>query len=314
MGWVPQSVSGRLRFMDVAAKLISAIAQLLWPLLGFYFLWLFTQQITDILKRLNRATKVKAAGIEIELDKLQERVEKAVQEVVPPALPVPRQPQTRLGKVGDEPAAPEEPVENLILREAAQSPKAALLLLGSEIQKRLRQLLAATNWQQNIKPEPLSEAIEKLRAQGSLPEHVTGSLKLFLDVRNKLIHGEANDDEIFRAIDSGLTLLRAIKSIPAEVNVVYQTGVPLYSDHACTQRITDATGLMLETTSPGGLQTSYRILPTTRTHFRKGKRVAWEWSMGRQWGPAWYRDPTTNEAKQAWVSSTEFIGRHLDDV
>ena len=300
--------------MDDFAKLITAVAQLLWPLFGFCFLFLFRQEIASILKRLSHATKVKAPGIDIELDQLEESAEKAVHEIVLPALPAPRQPTTRLGQMGVASSTPEESTESLILREAAQSPKAALLLLGSEIQKRLKQLLAATNWQQNIKPEPLSEAIDKLRAQGSLPEHVTGTLKLFLDVRNKLIHGEANDDEIFRAIDSGLTLLRAINSIPAEVNVVYQTGVPVYSDSDCTQKITDVTGLILEMTSPGGLQTSYGIFPTTRTHFQKGKRVAWEWNMGKQWGPAWYHDPTTNQVKQAWVGSAEFIGRHLDDV
>lgn len=299
--------------MDAVAKLISAIAQLLWSLFGFYFLFSFRQEIASILKRLSHATKVKAPGIDIELDQLEESAEKAVQEVVLPALPTPRQPTTRLRQVEAAPT-PEESAESPILREAAKSPKAALLILGSEIQKRLRQLLAATNWQQNIKTEPLSEAIDKLRSQGSLPEHVTGSLKLFLDVRNKLIHDEANDDEIFRAIDSGLTLLRAISSIPIEVNVVYQSGVPVYSDSACTQRITDAAGLILETTSPGGMQTSYRIFPTTRTHYQKGKRVAWDWNMEKQWGPAWYRDSTTNEIKQAWGGSAEFIGRHLDDV
>lgn len=298
--------------MDDFAKLIAAVAKLLWPLFGFCLLFSFRQEIASILKRLSHATKVKAPGIDIELDQLKEGAEKAVQEVVLPALPAPRQPTTRLGQVGEVP--PEEPTETLILREAAQSPKAALLLLGSEIQKRVKQLLAATNWQQNIKPEPLAEAIDKLRAQGSLPEHVTGSLKLFLDVRNKLIHGEANDDEIFRAIDSGLTLLRAINSIPTEANVVYRANVPVYSDSDCTQRIVDATGLILETTSPGGLQTSYRMFPTARTHFQEGKRVAWEWNMGKKWGRAWYRDPTTNETKEAWGGSAEFIGRHLDEV
>jgi hypothetical protein len=300
--------------MDAAAKLISAIAQLLWPLLGFCLLWLFKQQVADILKRLNRATKVKAGSFEVELDQLQAGAEKAAQEVVAPVLSAPQQPTTHLTRVSLDCAVPEKSLDELVLREAAQSPRAALLLLASEIQKRVKHLLAVTNWQQNISPEPLSEAIDKLRAQGSLPENVTGSLKLFLDVRNKLIHAEASDDELFRAIDSGLTLLRAINSIPVETNIVFQTGVPVYSDAACTRLITDATGLILETTSPGGTQTSYHIYPTTRTHFQKGKRVAWEWSMGRTWGPAWYRDPETNDVKQAWISSAEFIGRHLDDI
>jgi hypothetical protein len=52
-----------------------------------------------------------------------------------------------------------------IISEAAQTPKAVLLLLGSELHKRFRQLLAAPNCQQNINPENLSEAIDKLRAQ-----------------------------------------------------------------------------------------------------------------------------------------------------
>jgi hypothetical protein len=291
--------------MDSISKLIGAVAQLLWPALAFYFLWLFRPQITDILKRLSRVTKLKAFGQEVELDQLEKAIEKARDEIISP-----QQPALQLV-----PATAQEQPESLIIREAAQSPKAALLLLGSEIQRQLRRLLAATGWQQNIKPEPLPEAIDRLRAQGSLPEHVSGSLKLFYDIRNKLVHGgQATDDDIFRAIDSGLTLLTAITSIPAEVNVVYQTGVPLYSDSECTRKFPDGTGIILETTSPGGSQKFYRIFPTTRTHFEKGKRVAWEWNMHKQWGPAWYRDPKTNELKEAWKSSAEFIGRHLDEV
>jgi hypothetical protein len=291
--------------MDTLAKLIDAVAHLLWPAFAFYFLWLFKPQLTDVLKRLSRVTKWKGLGQEIELDELEKATEKAKGEIV-----TPQQPEMKLA----EPRA-DQASENEILREAAKSPKAALLLLGSKIQQRLRQLLAATGWQQNIKAEPLLDAIDKLRAQGSLPEHVSGSLKLFLDVRNKLIHGgQATDDDVFRAIDSGLTLLRAIESIPAEVNVVHRTGVRLYSDPECARPVSDAKGVVLETTSPGGTQKSFRIYPTTRTHFQEGKRVAWEWNLGKIWGHAWYRDPETNEVKEAWNSSAEFVGRHLDDV
>ncbi len=291
--------------MDALTKLIGAVAQLLWPAFAFYFLWLFKPQLTDILKRLSRVTKWKGLGQEIELDELEKSTEKATMEIV-----AAQQPEVKLFQ----PGAEQEP-ESQILREAAKSPKAALLLLGSEIQKRLRQLLAATGWQQNIKPEPLFDAIDRLRAQGSLPEHVSGSLKLFLDVRNKLVHGgQATDDDVFRAIDSGLTLLRAINSIPTEINVVHRTGVPLYSDPDCTRPVSDAKGVILETTSPGGSQKSYRIFPTTRTHFQEGKRVAWEWNMGKTWGHTWYRNAETNEVKEAWHSSAEFVGRHLDDV
>jgi hypothetical protein len=41
-----------------------------------------------------------------------------------------------------------------------------------------------------------------------IPEHVSGSVKLFQEVRSRIIHGGAADDEdILRAIDSGFTYL-----------------------------------------------------------------------------------------------------------
>jgi hypothetical protein len=55
-------------------------------------------------------------------------------------------------------------------------------------------------------------------------------------------------------------------------------------------------------------------MPTTQTHFQVGKQVSWEWNGKFVLGPAWYRDSETGEVKQAWVGSTEFIGRHLDDL
>jgi hypothetical protein len=59
---------------------------------------------------------------------------------------------------------------------------------------------------------------------------------------------------------------------------------------------------------------SFRIYPSTKTHFKKGKQVAWEWDMSKTWGPLWYKDPQTDEMKSAWSSSAEFVGRNLEDI
>jgi hypothetical protein len=91
-------------------------------------------------------------------------------------------------------------------------------------------------------------------------------------------------------------------------------GVEIFSDDNCSKLIADAKGVILETTSPGGMMKSIRVFPSIRAHFQKGKRVAWEWNMQRVWSDAWYRDPETGITTQAWVSSAEFIGRHLDEV
>ena len=161
---------------------------------------------------------------------------------------------------------------------------------------------------------PVGQALDELQQYG-FPPNLLGSLKLFAEVRNKIVHGSAaTDDDALRAIDSGLTILRALNALPNEINVVYHPGVQVFSDAGCTQPIPDVKGLILETTSPGGAMKSFRIYPTTRTNFQKGKQVAWEWNMQKVWPAAWYRDPDSHEIKQAWSQSAEFIGRHLDDV
>ena len=145
---------------------------------------------------------------------------------------------------------------------------------------------------------------------------MSSSLNLFWDTRNKIIHGrETEEGDVLSAIDSGVTILRSLQALPRELNIVYKSGVPIYSDPECQIEITDATGIILENRSASGAQTSYSIFPTTRTHFEVGRRVAWEWNMNRIWQDAWYRDPLDpGTIEQAWHSSAEFIGRHLDDI
>jgi hypothetical protein len=43
-------------------------------------------------------------------------------------------------------------------------------------------------------------------------------------------------------------------------------------------------------------------------------QVAWEWNMDKRWTKAWDRHPDTAKIAQAWGTSAEFVGRHLDDV
>lgn len=149
---------------------------------------------------------------------------------------------------------------------------------------------------------------------GGLPVHIPSSLKFFWEARNKLIHGgDASQEDILRAIDSGIMILKALKAFPTEVNVVYHPGVKLFYDPLCINAVPNAKGVILETESPGGATKRFRIFPT-RSHFQKGKRVAWEWDYELTWGPAWYKDPDTDEIKQAWISSAEFVGRHLNEV
>ena len=209
----------------------------------------------------------------------------------------------------------EESVVRNIVSEAARSPKATLILLASELEKLARDILATTGHLEGRRFIPVTQAIAELDQKFGLPRHISSSLKSFWEARNRLIHGgEGTDEDILRAVDSGLTILKALQAMPRETNVVHEPSVVVYSDAGLTTPIPNVHGVILETRAPGGASKTFRIFPTTRTHFKKGHQVAWEWNMGIVVGQAWYRAPDTGEAREAWLSAAEFVGRHLDDL
>jgi hypothetical protein len=111
------------------------------------------------------------------------------------------------------------------------------------------------------------------------------------------VHGRAaTDDDVLRAIDSGFTLLKAIDSIPVEKHVVFNPGVAVYSDAQCQHAIPDVKGLILEATSLGGTTKSYQIFPTTRSNYRVGEQLTWEWSFERSYG---FRKGSTHPTNSA---------------
>jgi len=287
---------------------LAAIASLLWPIFTFILVFSFKRQIGNLLGRVKRG---KLLGQEFELEdslnKLEASAVAVAEEVA--ALPAPSHEDT-LRETGDE-----DQIKS-ILSEAARSPKAALILLASEIEKEARRLLGSVGHLNGQRYVPLSQAMETLSRQfGGLPGHVVNSLKFFGEARNKIVHGgKTEDEEVLRAIDSGVTILKALQAFPREINVVYYPSVAIYLDEACMTPIPDAVGVILETESAGGTQKFFRIFPTTKTHFRKGGRVAWEWNAGKIWGKTWYKDPDTGVVKVAWNSSMEFVGRNYEDL
>ncbi len=232
--------------MTELATLLQAIAALLWPVFAFTTLFVFRSQIADIARRLKKG---KLPGQEIELNESLARldesatsIEKAIAEIPPQAT----EPQNQ------QELAREERVVDEIISEAARSPKVALIRLASELEKLARQLLASTGHLNGRRHIPVSQAIAELHQKYGLPRHVPSSLKLFWETRNRLIHGgEGTDEDILRAVDSGLTILKALQTFPREINVVYHPGVDLFANADLTELIPNVKGVILETTAPG---------------------------------------------------------------
>ena len=301
-------------------ELISAIADLVWPAVALLFLVMFKKEIGLVLKRLSHIKKGKLLGQEFELGEelstfktSAEQIQQEAVVAIPPPLPPDPSAPLQITMVRPDNLVLQTSDEQKILAETGKSPRSALLLISANLEQRLRQLLAATGWHQSIPTKSFATAIDRLIRQGTLPEDIRGAFKLFREIRNKIVHGHvASDEDILSAVDSALVLLRALDAIPTEINVVYQTRIEIFSDAICSERL-EGHGLILEVTPPDRSAPSFRIFPTTRDHFKKGKRVAWEWDFKRNWGPAWYKD-SSGHVKKAWESAAEFIGRHLDDV
>ena len=296
--------------MSEISELLKAIATLLWPIFAFYMLFVFKSQLAEAIRRLKKG---KFFGQELELSDsvidLHRSASKLSEEVS--VIPISSANNSDM----DNSDKDDELSIKTIIHEAARSPKAALILLATHIEKEARQTLASIGKLQGRGNVNVLKAIDELDNHYGLPKHISSSLNLFWKTRNEIIHGgETDERNILSALDSGVSILKSLHAIPRETNWVHHPAVDIYSDPECSILIKNGKGVILKSASSSGAKIFYRIFPTTRTHFQKGKKVAWEWSFLNGWSDAWYKDPETNEIKLAWVSSAEFIGRHLDDV
>jgi hypothetical protein len=295
--------------MKNLAVLIAAIAALLWPIFAFVTVILFKAEIKRFIGRLRKG---KLLGQEVELSEDLSRLNQSTIELTAKVAELPA-----VAADDGSQSNGQDAITRDLVSELKNSPKAALILLATQIEREARIILASVGLHTGKDYIPLHEAIPLLNKQyGGLPAYVISSLDLFRKVRNKIVHGgNAENEEILQAIDSGVTILNALKSIPRETNYVYAANVPVFRDNACTVPWEAITGVLLQSETPGGMKKFFRIFPTTRKHFIKGKRVAWEWNTGSKYfGPAWYHDPDSGEIKSAWSSSIEFIGRNLDEI
>lgn len=307
--------------MKNLADLISAIATLLWPLFAFVVVYTYKGEITDLMRRIKRA---KLLGQDLELDKSLDKLAddtNAFAASVPELATVTAQNELtendsyrdNVEEAQVSQLRPDEirPVQE-ILKLASVSPKLGLMQLSAEVDKEVRRHLAASG---NLSRHKGILVRDILTLNAPLPGNVVKVLDDFQHIRNKIVHGhEASKDDILRAIDSGLTILRAINQIPVTKHVVYDPNVELYADAYGSQPLLGSRGVILDTIDPHGTRGTQQVFPTTRTHFEKGRAVAWEWNLDLTWGETWYRDPDTGEIRYGWTTAGEFIGRNLDEI
>jgi len=304
--------------MDHIAALISAIAGLLWPVLGFVVLKLYHSEICDLIRRLRRG---KFLGQEIELREslaeLNVSAQEAVQAVAPPLHT--QLPSGQAAGVTDQASsqaseAATDAALDRVLDEAARSPKAAMVLLASDIERSLRRLLANLGLVPPGRFVASKQAFELLSAREVVPKSLLRAVDAFTRARNRIVHGfNASDDEVLSAIDSGILILRALEAVPHATHTVSHPSTELFLDSDGKRPFTDAVGLLLDNEGkPGRGKITQTVFPTTRRDYRSGQMVAWQWNMTRVFPECWYRHPATGQINYAWTSSAEFVGSPIE--
>lgn len=193
------------------ADILQAIASLAWPAAALVIAYWFRVEIRALLGRIRKG---KGFGIEFELDELRDKTE---------AAEVKAQLSPEAGRQEDQTihaqamVAEQAEIEE-VLREAARSPKLGLMLLASKIERASRDLIETRHTGSTLRrPRTLRETISRLVAEELIPAEAEEALYLFYDARNRIVHGrDAEDDEVARAIDSGIRLLRLLLRIPPE--------------------------------------------------------------------------------------------------
>jgi hypothetical protein len=260
-------------------------------------MWLFRQELRNVLQGIRIAT---LPGAEVErnetLATLERSAEVAANEVESAPTPELRPPR-------------EESAESEILGTAGESPSAALLSLSAALERELRELL------ESVGHLPRSVTLRRLAEEASrvagLPKATHDALALFSDVRYELVHrGSVAHADVLRALDSGITILRVVQSLPRDLHTVHAPAMQLFSDEWGRRPIADVRGVSL---LEGDYGAGPRVFPTRRMYTR-GEVVSWEWDVRRMWGPTWYRDSETGEIEMAWTQSAEFTGRPLAEV
>jgi hypothetical protein len=299
------------------ADLLRAVASLGWPLVVVLGMHWFRAEIRSLLGRIRKG---KLLGNEFELDALESKAVQAEEKAEEKAQAVGQielrgegrieasatvvLPDQTIQATGAVRSASADDAIGEVLNEASRSPPLGLMLLSSKLE-RAAQDLAADAGIADGRQRPLRFLVESLVRSEILPREVGDALVIFSRVRNRVVHGhDASEEEIIRAIDSGIKLLRTVLTARSTITVIRHSDVPLFSDAKATVPVANATGVIIDI--GGG---SERAIVPTRQHFYRGMRVTLAWGMDTKWGDTWYRDPETGEIKKAWQEAAEFIGR-----
>jgi hypothetical protein len=196
--------------MSVLIELLKVLAALLWPAAFIYLIYTFKDDVRRLVAG-RVLKKGKILGQEFELEVQLDQLEKKTAALPDVASAAPKDGHELPRLTGFDREAYE--VTRQVLMEAGTSPKAALMSLAAQLEAELREILRKAGAPHGPR-STWRDSVAFLRQRG-VPEELLDSMIRFRDVRNRIIHGhEADDDDVFRALDLGLRILNAVRALP----------------------------------------------------------------------------------------------------
>ena len=189
----------------------------------------------------------------------------------------------------------------------------AVVLAWSLLEKKLRRIFAVSHWN-NGKFTDIKTGLSILVNLGVFAPNSVQSFKVIEDEYNRIldhrVEGIEQNTEV--AIITAVQLLRSLYALSLQDNIVQQVNIPMYSDKACTSLISDMTAVAIKQIMVDGITPSLNVFPTSRRDYTVVEHVTWDWNSSRILTNAWYRDPSTGEAKS--INAMDFIGGNLGDL
>lgn len=193
------------------AELLKALSSLLWPVVILVLIVAFKNDLRRLISN-RRLKRGKLFGQEFELEEQLDRLQREAEQLPPPPPPQAEPPTPAVP--GETPPPRPDPlgVTRQILTEAGTSPKAALMLLSSEIEGEMRQVVESIGVAPRSNSRPL-DMVRLLEQIPAVPREVRQLMFSFRDVRNRIVHGyQADPDDVLRAIDVGMQILSIVRS------------------------------------------------------------------------------------------------------
>lgn len=97
------------------------------------------------------------------------------------------------------------------------------------------------------------------------------------------------------------------EKVPLVPFKVIASGIPFYTDKACTQPEANATIVILQTLDPEDEIQELDIVPSSKI-YQPGDYVTLAFDNKRIWEDCYYRDPESGEISRAWRIQVNFIG------